>query len=525
MSSDRLEPDLQEVRELITAGQLTAAAKRCATLTQTIPADPRLWSLAAEIALRAKNFTEAESFLRRATECAPYDAALLIQYGQSLVRLGRRKEALAIAVRAEATALTSPGIQDALGTLLTHLEEPIRALPYFQLAVEGAPHKVEYRYNLAMAERMTGDLAAAEANLDEVIGMRPDDGEAYHARSDLRTQSVDRNHVSILESALHRLSGRRASLPVAFALAKELEDIGEYSRSFAHLQKACQSLRATLQYDVADDVAVLERLRLTHTKSVLENLRAEFDGEECIFIVGLPRSGTTLLERILGNHTQVFAAGELDAFPKVAIEAVARQGGTMATKLEFVERALKVDSATLGPQYLEATRPRTGHTAKFIDKMPMNYLYAGLIHAALPRARFIALHRHPMDSCYAMYKTLFAAAYPFTYDLHDLGRYYVAWDQLMRHWEDVLGGAWLPVTYEALVSDPQKVSQRIVAHCGLAWEEQILEFNTRSAGVTTASAAQVRSPIHTDSVGKWRHYTEQLQPLASYLEANGISTR
>jgi tetratricopeptide (TPR) repeat protein len=477
------------------------------------------------MAIPSENPEAKVESLRQAVTRAPDDAMLLIQYGQCLLRLGRRQDALVIALQTQGVALTSPGLHDALGTLLTHLEEPMRALPHFQRAVEGAPDSVDFRYNLAMAQRMVGDLEAAEENLDAVIAVRPEDGEAYHARSDIRTQTPERNHVSQLENALRQLVGQRASLPVAFALAKELEDLGEYSRSFGHLHKACQSYRASLRYQVADDVAVLDKLRITCNPAIIRNLRTELDNQECVFIVGLPRSGTTLAERILGTHSQMYAAGELDAFPKVVVAAVAQRANAAVKKLDFVEHALKLDFRQLGPEYLAATRPRTGHTLKFIDKLPLNYLYAGFIHAALPKARFIVLHRHPMDSCYAMYKTLFASAYPFTYDLGDLCRYYIAWERLMRHWQAVIGDAWLPVSYEELVSNQEAVSRKIISHCGLPWEDRCLEFYRERAGVTTASAVQVRRPPYSASVGKWRHYSQQLETMATYFEANGLSVR
>lgn len=324
-----------------------------------------------------------------------------------------------------------------------------------------------------LAPRMCGHLERAEANLDQVIAARPLDGEAYHARSDLRRQMPERNHISPLEQVLPRLAGHRAQFPVSFALAKELDDIGEYARSFHHLGKACRSYRASLRYDVASDVAVLDKLTRTHRCDVLKRLQTARGSEEPIFVLGLPRSGTTLVERILAGHSGVTTAGEIDTFQRLAVAAVAERAGTRVGKLDFVDRLLEADLGKLGAAYLAEARSRTGGAARFVDKFPMNYLYAGAIHAALPHARFVALRRYPMDSCYAMYKTLFATAYPFTYDLDDLGRYYVAWDRLVRHWEAVLGPAWLSVSYEKLVTAPDIVSRQILAHCGLGWEEGV----------------------------------------------------
>jgi hypothetical protein len=230
-----------------------------------------------------------------------------------------------------------------------------------------------------------------------------------------------------------------------------------------------------------------------------------------------------LVERILAGHSAVATAGEIDTFQRLAVAAVAERAGTRVGKLDFVDRLLETDLDKLGAAYLAEARSRTGGASRFVDKFPANYLYAGAIHAALPHARFVALRRHPMDSCYAMYKTLFAAAYPFTYDLDDLGRYYVAWDRLVRHWEESLGAAWLSVSYESLVTTPDLVARQILTHCGLPWEESCLQIHARSQPVMTASAVQVRQPITTRSVGQWRRHAEQLRPLLEFFQAHQIA--
>lgn len=456
------------------------------------------------------------------TKLAPRDAELLIRYGHLLYRKGYITEALKAALQASMRPAPSPDLADSLGTLLTMLGDPGKGLPCFESAVAMAPDHCGYRYNLAMAERMCGYLERAEANLDRVIAARPLDGEAYHARSDLRRQTPDRNHISQLQRVLPRLAGHRAMYPVSFALAKELDDLGEYARSFDHLQKACRAYRASLRYDVASDVAVLEKLAETHRIEVIKRLQTAITSDEPIFVLGLPRSGTTLVERILAGHSAVATAGEIDTFQRLAVAAVEQRAGMHVGKLDFVDRLLDVDLGKAAAAYLREVRSRTGGAARLVDKFPMNYLYAGAIHAALPHARFVALRRNPMDSCYAMYKTLFAAAYPFTYDLEELGRYYVAWDRLMRHWEASLGPAWLSVSYESLVTRPDIVARQVVTHCGLTWEDACLRIHERSQAVMTASAVQVRQPINTRSVGRWRRHAEQLTPLLKVFEVHRI---
>jgi tetratricopeptide (TPR) repeat protein len=518
-----IETEIRQVENLLQAGRLPLARQACRDLVNRAPDDFRGWRLAADVAMREQRATEAVEHIQKALQCAPEHAELMIQLAHYLYAVGRKIEARDLALSAKAEALISPHHMDALGTLLTRCGEALAALNLFERAVEAAPTNLTFRYNLAMAQRMAGALKDAEVNLDLVVAARPEDGEAHNARSGLRRQTRENNHIPELESILSRKAAH-ASVGVEFALAKELEDIAEFERSFAHLTHACGQVRARLRYNVETDVAVMSALRREHTRERLPLARAT-GSARCLFIIGLPRSGTTLVERILASHSEVQAGGEFEVFPQTVIEGVQKRGGMGVGKLEFVSAALELDFEELHDQYMAAVASHAAAATKFTDKLPLNYLYAGLIQAALPDARIIAMHRNPLDVCFAMYKTLFASAYPFTYDLMDLGRYYVAWDRLMLHWKKIIGDRWLTLNYEDLIAAPDEQVRRLLSHARLDWQSACLDFHRSPLAVATASAAQVRRPLYADSVERWKCYAKQLAPLQAYLEEQGIPCR
>ncbi len=506
------------LRELLWTRKVAEARERCARLLLAHPVDPQVLLLAAEIALRTGDVRECQSHLQGCLATDSRDPHQALRVAELLFSSGQQHEAWVAAGRVRELAPEQPELCDRFGTLLTHLGEIREAVAYYERAVASAPKVVHFRYNLAMAQRMTGELAQAEANLDHYLSVQPYDGEAHHARSGLRRQTPTSNHVDELEARLSSCGAHRATVGLGYALAKELEDLKEYSRSFMHLSRAAHQHRAMLRYQVTDDLEVLDTLRRRHTQDNLRLMGSGVDADECVFIIGLPRSGTTLVERMVGSHSHVYAAGELDAFPNAVILAGRRASDRPLGKLELIEQSLKGDAASLARSYLSQVRSRIGNAARFTDKLPLNYLYAGLIHAALPRAKFVLVRRDPVDNCFAMYKTLFASGYPFSYDLSELGQYYLGWDKLMRHWQQLIGPGWLEIHYEDLVADPERVARQVTEHCGLSWEPACLDFHASRAPVATASATQVRQQIYTDSVGRWRHYEANLAPLAKYFE-------
>jgi hypothetical protein len=246
--------------------------------------------------------------------------------------------------------------------------------------------------------------------------------------------------------------------------------------------------------------------------------------EEPIFIVGMPRTGTTLVERILSSHETVFAAGELSDFSLVLKRSTAT-AGNMVLDPATLRAAATADARALGEAYLQSTRPRTGHTARFIDKMPLNFFYAGLIHRALPNARIICLRRNPLDTCLSNFRQLFATRFPYyryAYDLLETGRYYALFDALMAHWRGLMPDDFREVHYEDLVTDPERETRKLLEFCGLPWDPQCLRFFENSAPVATASSIQVRSPLYGASVGRWKHYAEELAELIALLTSLGI---
>jgi Flp pilus assembly protein TadD len=510
--------ELKDAHSLLAAGEVRQSAKVAQTLVRRDPANPYVWHLLSGIYVRVGQLPAARACAERAVALAPTDPTFLIQNGQCLVAIGHRREALETADRAAAMNLHRADWNDGLGTLLTFCEEPMRALPFFTRAVELSPNNSNFLYNLATAQRMTGDLVAAETSLNRVIADRPDDIQAYHMRASLRTQTPEANHIDEMKALLERgFSTPLNEITLCFALAKELEDIDCYQASFEYLKRASDLQRRQINYNIGEDIALVDRIIQLHDRIAVGG-DGGFQTDECIFVIGLPRSGTTLVERILASHSGVLGAGELQAFPNEMIKAIRTQTGGMSGRIDFIQRALDVDPEALGRAYIDATRPQTGNVPHFVDKLPLNYLYAGLIRRALPRARIVALAREPMDSCYAMYKTLFTGAYyPFSYDLSELGQYYAAWHRLMRHWSDVLEDNLLIVQYEELVTHQEDVSRRILAHCGLEWQDACLEFHDQKSAVTTASAAQVRQAMYSSSINRWRHLESELRPLTETL--------
>ncbi len=519
MKNSTLPGGLDAARSLLAAGRLDEAASAARSAIATNATDHRAWHLLSLVEAKRGRMVEALTCIGQAVGMEPHDAGLRLQQGQYLIANGQRREALDVALSLAAATLSRADWNDALGTLFTLCDEPSRALPFFRSAVRQSPNDSRYHYNLAAVQRMTGDLADAEATLDSVIARQPSNAYAYYTRADLRTQSRQSNHVAGMIDALDRHVrhvGDRILL--CYALGKELDDIGDYSRAFHYFERGAVAQRSLFRYDVRDDAAAIDRIIERHTPELVAG-GVGFDSDECIFVIGLPRTGTTLVEQVISSHSEVFGAGELQAFPLAVINAAKELHGGPVGKLELVDLSLRLDPERLGRSYLEATRPQTGGTRHFVDKQPTNYLYAGLIGRALPRARFIVVSRDPLDSCFAMYRALFTGAYPFSYTLPELAAYYAAWHRLIRHWQAVLGDRLLVVRYEDLVARFEETARRMTEHCGLGWEEPILSFHAHTRTVTTASATQVRRPVYASSVGKWRNYEEQLMPLIQALRA------
>ncbi len=386
-------------------------------------------------------------------------------------------------------------------------------------ALQRQPDNPQFIYNHSTSLIALGRLVEAEAALDRVIALKPEDADAWYNRATLRKQTSDRNHVEAIEAQLSKAPAHSpARVAFGFALARELEDLREYSRSFEALKQAADLRRQNLRYRVEDDIETMQLIANGFDDGFFARDHAGHDDARPLFVVGLPRSGTTLVDRILSSHSAISSRGETSDF----VMALVKQAGKVASKAELVQRSTTLDFADLGHAYCANLEPGEGE--RQIDKTPVNFLYLGLIAAALPNARIIHLRRHPMDACYAMYKTLFRMAYPFSYDLGDLANYWVGYDRLMRHWKRLLPGSqFIEIAYEDLVADQEGVSRRLIDFVGQPWQEQCLAFERNTEPSLTASAAQVRQPIYSSSVALWRRYEKELAPLLAAFKAAGVA--
>jgi Tfp pilus assembly protein PilF len=504
--------------------EVREAIDNCERLNKDYPGFAPGWNTASHIAMRANKPLLALAAIEKALALDPENTAWLLQEATCLSRLGQLEQLAEKVALLKKRKLKTVYQLSALGMLLTQLEQRAEAVKYYERAAAMQPNEAKHYYNIACLQRSLGDLEAAESNFDKTIELNTTDYEAFKLRSDLRSQTPENNHVDSLAAMLEKgIDDPRGAVQVCFALAKELEDLGESERSFHYLKMGADARRSLMKYDVSRDVSTMSVIRDTFGPNLFDGSIPGHDSPEPIFVLGLPRTGTTLVERILASHSDVYAAGELNNF-SLLMSQQAKQlaGDKKLTRDEMVQLSANLNFQDLGAAYIESTRPLTGSTARFIDKLPLNYLYVGLIHLALPNAKIIVLNRDSLDTCYAIYKQLFTNAYPFSYRLDELAEYYVAYHRLMEHWQTVLPGKIHKIDYESLVNDIDGESRKLVEFCNLEWQEQCLKYYENKEASTTASTVQVRQPVYQSSVGKWRRVREQMQPVVDIIQRAGI---
>lgn len=466
---------------------------------------------------------QALEHLQHATRLEPDRAHYAAQLAKAFSIAQRLQEARLAADRALGLAPNDPWSFNTLGQVYTVTEAHRQATQAFHHAVALMPTCVPFRFNLANALLAEGYLHEAEQELDACIRHDPRYWPAYSSRASLRRWMPDENHTQALHALIDKNPrDSHAQLHLNMAIAKEYEDLRQYDDAFAHYIRGKRAGGSARRYSHETDQALFDAVA-----SALSEAPPVSDGfatREPIFVIGMPRTGTTLLERIITSHPDVTPAGELQNFG-MTLKRASGSASRMMLDLETMASLHRIDWRALGESYVRSTRPNTGKTKHFLDKLPHNFIYAGFIASALPNAKIICIRRTPLDTCLSNFRQLFSQDVPYydySYDLCDTGRYYVLFDKLMNHWKTLFPTRILEVSYESLINAQQNVTEQVLDHCGLSWNDACLRFDQSREPVATASAAQVRNPIYRSAMHRWKNYAPHLIELRELLASCGI---
>lgn len=443
----------------------------------------------------------------RAITLDPGRADIHYNLGIALASQGRTDDA---AKRYRHAILLRPDYAEAhnnLGNLLAAQNNSTDASFHFSQALASNPRHFEAHNNLGNALRDQGKFDEALVHYRRAIAIRPGSAEVHYSRAMVKTFHRGDRELRAMERLADRGDLHPASAPfIHYALAKAHEEIGDFGRAFAHLRKGSDLKRARIRYDEVGALGFFKRIAAIFDSGLFEGFRGAGDPSAVpIFVLGMPRSGSTLIEQILASHPQIHGAGELE-HPSGMVNA---------------ESVLSLDRdalARMGQTYIAKLPPLADGRRMTVNKLPNNFLYIGLIRLILPNARIIHTVRNPLDTCLSCYSTLFTTGQHFSYDLRELGRYYRGYSDLMTHWRSVLApDAMLDVVYEDVVGDLEGQARRLIDYCGLPWDESCLNYHKTPRPVHTASSVQVRQPLFRTSIQRWRRFESSLGPLLEEL--------
>jgi tetratricopeptide (TPR) repeat protein len=463
---------------------------------------------------------EAIPHYERAIAIEPDYAEAHYKLGVALMKCERPEEALTHYERLAAIRPNLAEAQNSIGVSLHALNRETEAITHFTKALAIKSDYADAHGNLGLALESIGRIEDATRAVEKAIEHAPTVATFYHLLFRLKKAVAGDRHLSAMIELAQRMASlpRKQQIELHFGLGKVYADLSQYELSFRHLLEGNALKRQEIAYDEGATLRTLERIREVFTPELMQSKQGLGNRSvEPVFILGMPRSGSTLVEQILASHPLVFGAGERNDFRR-AVTWLAGQRGAHIQFLEQIKTLTSEDLIRLGSRYLCGIRNIAANAERVTDKAPSNFRLAGLIHLALPNARIIHTRRDPVDTCLSCFSTLFARGQSFAYDLSELGHYYRAFERLMDRWRAVLPqSVMLEVQYEELVADFEAQARRIVAHCGLAWDEACLAFHKTRRPVKSASAPQVYQPLYNTSVGRGSCYGDLLGPLLDAL--------
>jgi tetratricopeptide (TPR) repeat protein len=483
----------------------------------------------AGIYLRDKtNLSDAEALLRRATQVAPDYTGAWMLLGAVLHEKSRHMDSVEAFRKAAVLEPENATVWSALGNAYAYASYPARSIEAYEKSLSLDPDAPGTQMGYAHVLKTMGDQQGALQAYRAAIKGKPDFGEVYWSMANLKVFRFEDDEVAAMEAQLQRddLSSS-AEVHFRFALAKALEDKQDYDSAWHYYHTGNQKQRMQVSHDPQEiEIRQKEIIEVFSRKFLDDHIGHGCDAPDPIFIVGLPRSGSTLVEQILASHSQVEGTSELPNLMQIA-GSIGRYRPDNLQYPQTVRDLRKKDWKAYGQQYLEETRRhRTTDRPYFTDKLPNNFPHIGLLHLILPNAKVINTRRHPLDSCLGAYKQLFGKGQNFTYDMTELADYYKQYCETMQHWHTVLPGKVLDVHYEETVTDLEGQVRRILAHCELPFEDACVRYYETDRAVKTASSEQVRQPIYREALGKWRRYEkhldlwkEELAPIIEELPA------
>lgn len=543
--ADWIRGALADAYQALQAGDLERSGRLCRRVLDAAPDLAEAHFLVGMVALELNDLRTARAAFITVTRLRPRHGAAWAHCAWLEARAGRIREARADLVHAMANGVDSAAVADLVGTTLALCGDHDAARSWHERAIAGNPERIDYRLNGANADIVTGALDAAADKLKDVLARAPEHPRAHWLLAGL-APARDRTHADTLGALIeHSPPDTTARAALAYARGKLLEDLGDWEGAFAAYSAGAAARRATIAYDEEAEDGLFAALRSTYDAEWL-NARAPGIGDPApIFIIGQPRTGSTLIERMLAAHPDIHAAGELQYFGRALRQLATRSarrmiappadtevrsvvGHSTAARLPggldavLVTETASVPSTELGRAYLEAVAPVRGDRARFIDKLPGNFVHVPHILAALPRARIVHVTRDPLDACFASFKQLFADAYPHSYDQGEQARHFVRYHTLMAHWREQFPGRFLDLAYEDVIAAPEMTARRLLEYLDLPWNDACLDFHAQRGAVATASAVQVREPVHARSVDRARVFGAALDPMRGVLAGAGL---